>query len=102
MVLRRMSVPHHHLNPTVAQHRRQRYKVNSSLGSPCSPSVPEIVEAEGGNLAVSHGAVVGIVDLRDRAVRVSLTREDIGSPWSLQPLAEDTLGLPGQFDAPSG
>jgi hypothetical protein len=48
MVLRRMGVPHHHLNPAVTQHRRQRYKVNAGLGCSCSPSVPEIVEAEGG------------------------------------------------------
>jgi hypothetical protein len=34
MVLRRMSVPHHHLNPAVAQHGRQRYKVNAGLGRP--------------------------------------------------------------------
>ncbi len=70
MLLSWVSIPKHHVDLGMAQHRSQRHKINARLSRPRRPSVAKIVEAERRNLAVSHCSVMRIVDLRNWLLRV--------------------------------
>ena len=77
VLLRRMSVTHHHVDFGMAEHGSQRHKVNSRHGCSGGPGMAEVIKAERRNLAVPHGSVVRIINLWDGSGVVCVAREHV-------------------------
>jgi hypothetical protein len=58
-----VSIAKHHLDSGMAQHGRQRHKVNAGHRRSSGPCVTEVVEARRSDAAGLHSAVMGVVHL---------------------------------------